>query len=330
MKLATLVTAVVLAFCLHSAAQLRDSSASPASFVEVADDQVVLKKDLQLVLRSKQVVSSQKNKVGDVLEFEVIRPVVAGNLVVIAKGAPAIAKLEISERAGRLGKGGVLRLNFESVQLVTGHKVPIISHVNLDAGNSVDLDRAAMMGFGAVLLGSMRRGEEATIPKGIRIPAWMVDDINVKTAELAAHQPPPPQPRTDVAYIYLFMDAVPGPPFEVKFMVGEAHYFLLPELAVRIELPPGNYWLRTGKAAKNEKIAKAKPADLFHVALKGGESYYVTYGEDKADKKNFLIRTLPPAEAEEHIEKSEVLWDYSLANHSPETLRNLQAQPVNR
>jgi hypothetical protein len=126
------------------------------------------------------------------------------------------------------------------------------------------------------------------------------------------------------------MDAVSGPVFEVKFLVGEMHYFMRPDLAVRIEVPPGDYWLRTGKAAKNENISKAKPADLFHQAVKGGESYYFTYEADKADRKNFAIRALPEAEAEEHIEKSEVLWDYSLATHSPERLRSLQAQPIKR
>lgn len=326
-KLATVLSALVIALCLQVTAQLQDSTASPASFVEVGPDRVVLRKDLQLVLRSKQVISGQANKVGDVLEFEVIRPVKAGDLVVIAKGAPATATLVVSERPGRMGKGGELELHLKSVQLVTGQKVPIISHVSFDAGESGNMDRAAMMGFGAVLLGSLKRGEEAKLPKGLRVPAWVEGDVTVSMADLAKNQPALQQPRADAGFLYLFVDDVPGPVFEVKFMVGEAHYFLRPGLAVRVEVPPGDYWLRTGKAAKNENISKAKPADLFQLTVKGGESHYVTY---KADKKELTIRTLPEAEAEEHIEKSEVLWEYPLATQSPEALRNLQAQPIAR
>lgn len=328
MRLAIIVTSILLAVCIPGAAQLKDSTEPTSKFIEVAGDHVVLHKDLQLVLRSRQIIATTTNRVGDVLKFEVIRPVIAGNLVVIAKGAPATGTLANSERAARGGKGGALELHLKSVQLVTGQEVPIISHARFDAAD-LDPGYAAMRGFGAVLLSSLAKGQEAKIPKGVRIPVWIEDDVTVRNADLIANQPTPQPSRTDAGSIYLFMDRDPaGRTLETKILIGEARYFVISEGAVRLEVPPGEYWIRTGRAAKNDRISKTKLEGFTHITVKGGESYYITCDEDKTDKWNAILRIIPPSEGDEHIERSELLWDYPLSSHTPELLRKLQMQPV--
>ncbi|GEM_PF-3805353 len=296
--------------------------------VEISEEKVVLHKDLEIVLRSKQGVSTRTNKIGDTLEFEVIRPVMAGDLVVVAKGATATGKIVESQRSGRMGKGGGLRIDVESVQLVTGEKLPLVSHVDFDAGYSGSMDRAAMIGFAGFLVGSLQKGQEAQAQKGSRMPAWVAADVSIPLADLRSSQPAPQPPRTDAGSIYLFMDATTGPSLEAKFLIGEAHYFVPSSLAVRIDVPPGDYWVRTGRAAKNDKFGKEEAAGLFHIALKAGDSCYITAEPDSHDRYNALLRTLAPADGEEHVEKSEVLFEYPLANRPEEVLRRLRAQPI--
>ncbi len=330
MKSVVLLGAIVLSFNLQALAQSQGPNTTPASLVEVGADRVVLHKDLPILLRSTQVISSRANKAGDVVGFEIIRPIMAGNLVVIPEGAHVTATVAVADRAGRGGKGGRLKLEFKSVRLVTGQEVPISADAFFDAGRSGPSDATVMMGFAAVLFDSLRRGQDADLPKGLRFIAGTVNDAIVGTADLVASQPAPRAVKSDTGYLYLFMDAMDGPQVACKFMVGEVPYVLLPELAVRVELPPGDYWLRTGRATKDQKIAKAKLADLTLVTVKGGESYYITWAEDPADKHNAFLRTVPAADAVEHIEKSAVLWDYPLAGQTPEKLREFRAQPLKR
>lgn len=296
---------------------------------EVSEGNVVLHKDLQVWLRSKGIVSTKTNKVGDTVEFEVIHPVMAGNLVVIAKGASATGKVVEAQKATRMLRGGALRVSMESVELVTGQKAALISHLNFDGGDSGQkMNRAAMMGFAGFVAASMKKGEEAGAPGGLRVPAWVVADVSVPLDDVKSNQHPAKQTQVDTGSVFLFMDETVGPPVEAKFLIGEGHYFVPSSTAVRIDLPPGDYWIRTGRAAKNDKFGKSAAAEALHVALKGGESYYITADQDLHDQHNALLRTLPPEEGEKHVEKSQVLYAYPVAGRAEGIRWQLETQPM--
>lgn len=291
-------------------------------------DKVTLKKNFQLVLRSRQTVTSKQGKAGDPLEFEVIRAVMAGDLVLVPRGAIATGHVTNAARAGMMQKGGALQIDIESVTLVTGQSLPLHGIIDFEGGASTGPGSNGMMGFGGYLASTLQKGSETGIPKGARLPAWVREDLSVDLAEVKKHQPAPAAPNTSFGSLYLFMDAVAGRSLEAKFLVGEQHYFLPSEMSLVIELPPGDYWVRTGRTAKNDRFGKLRQADCLHLAVKAGESYYITAEPDAKDRRNAILRTYNAAEGDAHIEQSEVFYEFRSATLDPDMRQRLQVQPA--
>ena len=106
---------------------------------EAAADAIVLTDGMPLVLRNNAPLSSKVCHVGDVLKFEVAKPMIASDLVVIAKGATATLRVTAAEPAHRRGKGGRLEVTFESVELVNGQTVPLHGTVSFKAGGQLEM-----------------------------------------------------------------------------------------------------------------------------------------------------------------------------------------------
>lgn len=325
MQLRITFSALVVLCCLSLTSQQLSIVHDPAKeFVELGADRITLRKDLPLVVSSMQVTSSETDTVGDVVTFEVIRPVMAGTLVVIPKGALAKAIVTQLHAAGRLGKSGQLELTFSTVQLVTGETAPLKGHIVSEGGSKFRQDAGDWGLIGATGLFLFGEGAESSIPVGLHLPASLKQDFTLSRASVEARQPAPTHPRTDVGYIYIFRDAEPGSPyFPIGFKCGEKLYSLMPDTAIGIELPPGSYWLRVG-ARLNKRLSKLKAADATRITIKGGDSYFITY---KVEKRDLAISMIEPEAGEDHVIGTEMLWNYPLATETPQTLEQLKAQP---
>ena len=99
-------------------------------------------------------------------------------------------------------------------------------------------------------------------------------------------------------------------------------------MSLVIELPPGDYWVRTGRAAKNDRFGKLRQADCLHVSVKAGESYYITAEPDAHDRHNAILRTYNAAEGDAHIEHSEVFYEFRNPTLDPDMRQRLQVQPA--
>src|ERR1039458_8497615 len=113
----------VLAACFV-AAPVSQQSATPSvpaqGGAEPSASQFVLRDGQHVIMRATQFVSSESATVGQEVQFEVIKPVKLGDLVIIPEHATVTGKVLLAEKKRRMGHGGKLAVAIERVQLVTG------------------------------------------------------------------------------------------------------------------------------------------------------------------------------------------------------------------
>ena len=245
---------------------------------------------LQLALVN--TVSTQDAKVGDAVEFRVVKPVMAGGLVVIAEGAHAKGSVVDVQPPGRKWKGGKLSFKAESVQTVHGEWVPLRATAARTQGASrqdevtnemlevVDWTR----GFGIPLLPlfALQKGRHARFMAGSVFSAFLDESISADEQAVRAAQPPPPPARTGPAVIHVYhMDEGIDPPNRTlglvlglgtvaahapAFFVGKAGiaFGVKPGESFQFSLPAGEYWIRL----YDKKTAQ-------RLEVRDGEEYFV-------------------------------------------------------
>src|ERR1700746_4076843 len=76
-------------------------------------------------LRISQTVSSADAHVGQTVDFEVLEEVKLGGTLLIPKGGIAWATVTEAQSKRRMGRGGKLNMNIDSVRLVDGEKIAL-------------------------------------------------------------------------------------------------------------------------------------------------------------------------------------------------------------
>src|SRR5579864_1933767 len=90
-----------------------------------ASKQLVLAKGTAVKLRFKRNLSSADAKADDPIDFEVVDEVKVGDVVVIPRGNLALGKVTDVQAARRMGRGGKLDIELDSVTLADGEKASI-------------------------------------------------------------------------------------------------------------------------------------------------------------------------------------------------------------
>jgi len=78
----------------------------------------------EIEIQLKNTLSGQEAKVGDVVDFTVIKPVQIGGITVFEKEASARARVTTAKPAGHWGHAGKLEWAMQDVQAVDGDRVP--------------------------------------------------------------------------------------------------------------------------------------------------------------------------------------------------------------
>ena len=186
--LCAFLTAVPFARAQQPAPQPPAKSSAPAG--------LVLSKGTPVRLRFKRDLSSADAKPDDNIDFEVVSEVKVGELVVIAKGSTAVGKVTAVEAARRMGRGGKLDIEMDSVTLADGEKASLWA-VKEDSGdgnvgeNRPIVARTLVFGPVAPLLLVME-GADAMIPRDAEITGYVVDAMQLDPAKFTA---PPTLPR---------------------------------------------------------------------------------------------------------------------------------------
>lgn len=318
-----------------------DEAGSAAGLPGVGTDKIFLKNGQAVVLRTTKQLSSETAKVGDPVEFEVIKPVVAGDLVVIPEHAVAIGRVVIADKKKRQLQAGKLAITVERVETVAGQSVPLrLAEVGgkeaPDPGTQIDPGAGAILAAPFILL--LSHGPEWVIPRATRVVGHLDGNVILDRTSVQRAQAALPRPRTDVATIYIYRPAE-GRDSPHNFsgitcgevMLGWFH----PGQFVQLQVPPGQYWLRRtipyAGAAVNKKYLEGK-APFFPLQVERGQSYYLRVAEQK--RKHWLdtitehyLEQVDQATGADAVFAAQSWADFGLAEITPETILHLEAQP---
>ena len=140
-------------------------------------------------LRLAENLSSEKNKTGDQVPFEVVDEVVVDGVVVVPKGAQAIATVTNASPKKSMGRGGKLDVNVDSMRLVDGEKVQLRAVQENKGGGHVGAMTGAMVAtsivfFPAAPLFLFIHGKPVEIPKGTVVTAFVEGDMHLDMAKM--------------------------------------------------------------------------------------------------------------------------------------------------
>jgi hypothetical protein len=199
MKVTRIATLVAFCLVLSSAglAQQKTTTADPKSgqvppsaSTAPAKTPLLLSlaEDTPVRIRLARTMSSKDAKVDDKVDFEVLEDVKVGDVVVIERGALAIATVTEAHPKRRLGRAGKLHMNIDYVRLVSGEKVPLRAVKGGSGGNHVAAMTGAMVATGIVFFPAaplflFMHGKNITIPKGTEVTAYVAADTPLDPAK---------------------------------------------------------------------------------------------------------------------------------------------------
>lgn len=144
--------------------------------------------EIEIQLQSN--ASGEQLKVGDLVDFVVVKPVVVNGMTIFEKDAGARARITTAKRAGHWGKAGKLEWAMQDVLAVDGNRVPARftqRHIGDSKGGTVAVAAVATtVLLGPVgLLWGLKKGKPAIIPAGNRYSVFVHGDTKIKgkTAE---------------------------------------------------------------------------------------------------------------------------------------------------
>jgi hypothetical protein len=133
-------------------------------------------------LRLTRNLSSATDKKGDTVDFEVLEDVMANGVIVVPRGGVAWATITDAEPKRRMGRGGKLDVNVDSVRLKDGEKVPLRAVKDTKGGGHVGAMTGAMVATGIVFFPAaplflFMHGKDINIPKGTEVTAYVMGNI---------------------------------------------------------------------------------------------------------------------------------------------------------
>ena len=147
-------------------------------------------------LRINRNVSSADAKTGDTVDFEVLEDVKFGDVIIVPRGGIALATVTHAKPKGRMGKGGKLDINIDSVRLVSGEKAALRAVKETKGGGRTGAMTGAIVAssilfFPAAPFFLFMKGKDITIPKGTEITAYINGDVPLDPKKFPAAQNAP-------------------------------------------------------------------------------------------------------------------------------------------
>jgi len=138
-------------------------------------------------LRLSQSISSADAKVGQEIPFEVVEEVKVDDIVVLPKGASAIANVTEAEHKKSMGRAGKLNVAISYARLADSEKVALRAVKEAKGGGHVGAMTGAIVAtsivfFPAAPLFLFIHGKDITIPQGTEITAFVDGDMHLDMA----------------------------------------------------------------------------------------------------------------------------------------------------
>jgi hypothetical protein len=177
-------------------------------------------------LRLSQTISSGDTKVGQEIPFEVVEDISVDQVVVLPKGAVAIATVTTAESRKSMGRGGKLDVAISYVRLKDQEKAALRATQGGKGGGHVGAMTGAIVAtaivfFPAAPLFLFIHGKDITIPQGTEITAFVDGDMHLNMASFgvapAAYAPlvEPPAPTAPVQVSLAIDSTPPGADIEI-------------------------------------------------------------------------------------------------------------------
>lgn len=155
-----------------------NSNPSGAPIAFTLEDQTPIK------LRLNRNMSSADAKTGETVDFEVIEDLKVGDIVVVQRGASALATVTNAKPKGRMGKGGKLDIVLDSVRLVSGEKAALRATKETKGSGKTGAMTGAIVAssilfFPAAPFFLLMKGKDIAIPKGTEVTAYINGTITL-------------------------------------------------------------------------------------------------------------------------------------------------------
>lgn len=175
--------------CLLSLLFVLNSAAWPQSAPQDATQgttPTVLPADTVISLRTTQPIDSKHAKTNGAIPLEVTRDVKIGDLLVIAKHTPVMARLTRVNRAGRALRRGSMILGVDAVPDITGNAIPVSGtrSEKPDDKRQVEAYTYEILSMGMLTPLLLLRGDEAAMTKGTGVKAAVSKDVTLDAAAL--------------------------------------------------------------------------------------------------------------------------------------------------
>jgi hypothetical protein len=198
-------------------------------------------------LRLSQTISSADTKVGQEIPFEVVEEISVNHVIVLPKGATAIATVTTAEHKKSMGRAGRLDISISYARLKDQEKVALRATQENKGGGHVGAMTGAMVAtaivfFPAAPLFLFIHGKDITIPAGTEITAFVEGDMHLNMANFVPALPPSaPYAQSAAIQASLVIDSTPpGADIEIdSTFVGNT--------PSTISIAPGNHQIAVKK-----------------------------------------------------------------------------------
>jgi hypothetical protein len=145
-------------------------------------------------LRLGETISSADAKVGQEIPFEVIEDISVDQVVVLPKGATAMATVTDADHKKSMGRAGKLNISISYARLKDQEKVALRATKDTKGGGHVGAMTGAMVAtaivfFPAAPLFLFIKGKDISIPQGTEITAFVEGDMHLDMSKFAAAPP---------------------------------------------------------------------------------------------------------------------------------------------
>jgi hypothetical protein len=145
-------------------------------------------------LRLAENLTSATAKAGQQVSFEVTEEVDVDGVMVVAKGAQAVATVTDASPKKSMGRGGKLDVNVDSMRLLDGEKAQLRASQEARGGGHVGAMTGAMVAtsivfFPAAPLFLFIHGKDIVIPQGTEVTAFVQGDMKLDMAKFEPAAP---------------------------------------------------------------------------------------------------------------------------------------------
>jgi hypothetical protein len=142
------------------------------------DPKTALEDGTPVKLRISQTVSSADAHLDDRVDFEVLEDIKVADPLIVPKGGIAWGTVTEAQPKKRMGRGGKLEIEMDSVRLIGGEKAALRGTKEVQGGSHVGAMTAGIVVTGLIFWPAapfflFMHGKDITIPKGTEVPTFI-------------------------------------------------------------------------------------------------------------------------------------------------------------